>query len=123
MRESLDRRPAPELTALRTQLGAIVKNVSAYARSARQLGITDKAGLEESLDRLDAYLLAPDVYGVLKDFQAEALYDANVILHAAYRIAAHDRDPNSEITKEAFGRACEALRKFWTSMGEVSTSD
>jgi hypothetical protein len=123
MRESLDRRPAPELTALRTQLGAIVKNVSAYARSARQLGITDKAGLEESLDRLDAYLLAPDVYGVLKDFQAEALYDANVILHAAYRIATHDRDPNGEITKEAFGRACEALRKFWASMGEVSTSD
>ncbi|HTV92531.1 MAG TPA: hypothetical protein VMG98_07425 [Verrucomicrobiae bacterium] len=122
MRESLDHLPALERVALRTQLGAIVKNVSAYARSARQLGITDKAGLEESLDRLNAYLLAPDVYGVLKDFQAEALYDANVTLHAAFKTATAERDPNGATAKEAFGRACDALRKFWSSMGEVSST-
>jgi len=122
MRESLDRQPAPEFTALRIQLGAIVKNVSAYARSARQLGLTDRAGLEESLDRLNAYLLAPDVYGVLEDFQAEALYDANVALHAAFKIGTRDLDAEAKATKEAFGRACEALRKFWSSMGEVSSS-
>lgn len=122
MRESLDRRPAPERTALRMQLGAIVKNVSAYARAARQLGLIDKAGFEESLDRLNAYLLAPDVYGVLKDFQAEALYDANVVLHAAFKVATADSDPDGAVTKEAFGRACEALRKFWSSMGEVTNS-
>ncbi len=117
MRESLDRPSAVVTAASRNHLYAIMKNVSAYARSARQLGVVDKAGLGESLARMNEYLRTSDVLDSLKDFQAEALYDASVALSAAYKTAADGAD--GAVTKEVFGRACESLRKFWVSMGDV----
>ncbi len=122
MRESLDHPYSPADAAIRTQLGAIMKNVSTYARAARQLGVVDKVGLEESLGWLNEYLRTAEVFGALKDFQAEALYDAGIALNAAYKVAAADGSDSSVATKEAFGRACESLRKFWASMGEVSSA-
>ena len=118
MRESLDRQRSPLIATSRAHLYAIMKNVSAYARSARQLGLVDRAGLEESLDRLNEYLRSSDVFNMLKDFQAEALYDASVALSAAYKVATTDGSD----AKEAFARACEALRKFWSSMGDVPST-
>lgn len=120
MRASLDRQSLPVITASRTHLYAIMKNVSTYARSARQLGVIDKAGLEESVDRMNEYLRTSDVFDSLKDFQAEALYDASVALTAAYKVAT--ANDSSDAAKEAFGRACEALRKFWASMGDVPST-
>jgi hypothetical protein len=122
MRESLDRQSAVLTAASRNHLYAIMKNVSAYARSARQLGVVDKAALGESLDRMNEYLRTSDVLDTLKDFQAEALYDASVALSAAYKVAAADGLDNDRVTKDVFGRACESLRKFWVSMGDVPTT-
>ncbi|MGC2130229.1 MAG: hypothetical protein WA629_09045 [Candidatus Aquilonibacter sp.] len=121
MHESLDRHSAVVIAASRNHLYAIMKNVSAYARSARQLGVVDKAGLGESLARMNEYLRTSDVFDSLKDFQAEALYDASVALSAAYKTAAAD-SADGAVTKETFGRACESLRKFWVSMGDVPST-
>ena len=122
MRESLDQQQ-PLYSASRTHLFAVMKNVSAFARAARQIGIVDKAGLEESLDRLNEFLRTSGVLDTLKDFQAESLYDASVGLSAAFKAAAATGDLTGPETKAAFGRACEALRKFWVSMGEVPAAD
>jgi hypothetical protein len=118
MRESLEPQSAMATAASRTHLFAIMKNVSAYARAVRQLGMVDKAGLEESIDRMNEYLRNSDVLTTLKDYQAEALYDASVALSAAYKVAAMNGTADAALTKELFGRACEVLRKYWVSMGE-----
>jgi hypothetical protein len=119
MHESLERAAAPE-TAMRTHLGAIMKNVSTYARAARQLGVVDEAALGESLDRLKMFLETSEVFGILKDFQAEALYNASVELSAAYTVATGDCDEAR--IKASFACVSEALRKYWISMGESGHS-
>jgi len=121
MRESLDRTIASE-TAIRTHLAAIMKNVSTYARAGRQLGVIDEPALGESLSRLNAFLETSEIFGILKDFQAEALYNASVELSAAYTVATTGECDSAWI-KAAFGRVCEALRKFWVSMGEAQSAE
>ena len=120
MRELLDQ-DASSATALRTHLGAIMKNVSTYARAARQLGVIDEAGLGESLDRLKTFLETSEIFGILKDFQAEALYNASVELSAAYTVARTGECDDAWI-KASFGRVGEALRKYWISMGASERS-
>ena len=115
MRESLEHQAVSE-AAIRTHLGAIMKNVTAYARSARQLGVVDVAALRESLDRLNAFLETSEIFGILKDFQAEALYNASVELSAAFTVATTGECDETWI-KASFGRVGEALRKYWISMG------
>jgi hypothetical protein len=116
MRASLDRTILPE-AAIRTHLGAIMKNVTSYARAARQLGVIEEAALRESLDRLDAFLETSEIFGILKDFQAEALYNASVEVSAAFTVATTGESDSAWI-KASFARTCEALRKYWISMGE-----
>jgi hypothetical protein len=120
MHESLERTAVPE-AAMRTHLGAIMKNVSTYARAARQLGVVDEAALGESLDRLKTFLETSEVFGILKDFQAEALYNASVELSAAYTVATTG-DCDEAWIKASFERVGEALRKYWISMGESGRS-
>jgi hypothetical protein len=116
MRESLDPPVAPE-TAIRAHLSAMMKNVSTYARAARQLGVVDEAAFGESLDRLKTFLETSDIFGILKDFQAEALYNASVELTAAYTVAMTGEHDDAWI-KASFARVGEALRKYWISMGK-----
>ncbi|HTX57497.1 MAG TPA: hypothetical protein VMD47_10415 [Candidatus Acidoferrales bacterium] len=96
-----------------------MKNLSDFARSGRAHGTTDVAAFRESLERMNAQLLRNEVYGVLKDFQAEALYGAAVALTAACTVGDSSEWRDTASIKAAFERACEKLRKFWTSMGEA----
>ncbi len=105
--------------ATRVQIGAVMKNVSAFAGAARNAGTTDAAAFGQSLEQLNALVLTWKFCAALKDFQAEALYDAAVSLNAAYKAASASAWADPVVTKGAFGRTSEVLRKFWVSMGEA----
>ncbi|HTU69087.1 MAG TPA: hypothetical protein VMF11_02105 [Candidatus Baltobacteraceae bacterium] len=109
--------------AIRTQIAAIVKAVTVYARAGRQRGVTDYAGFREAIDQLNAHLLGWEVSAALKDYQVEALYDASFALNAACKAGAAKAaaEPDAAAIKESFERGCESLRKFWVSMGESTT--
>ena len=109
--------------ATRVQIGAVMKNVSAYARAARNAGTTDAVAFGQSLEQLNALVGTWKFCAALKDYQAEALYDAAVALNAAYKVAITKGVSDAASIKDGFTPACAALRKFWVSMGEAQAAE
>jgi hypothetical protein len=105
--------------AMRVQIGAVMKNISAFAGAARNAGTTDTAAFGQSLEQLNPLIGTWKYCAALRDFQAEALYDAVVTLNAAYKAASASAWADPVVTKGAFLRTSEVLRKFWVSMGEA----